>query len=81
MKEKETSKNAEHNGEQEAIQGPQMKHERKIILKVGLLECSKEGRGATQKIRRAFHHPAPNEALSRRLPQPTVIAKLCLHTR
>lgn len=31
-----------------------VKHERKIILKVGLLECSKEGRVPPRKIRKTF---------------------------
>lgn len=31
-----------------------VKHERKIMLKAGLLECSKEGRVPPRKIRKTF---------------------------
>lgn len=55
-----------------------VKHERKIILKAGLLECSKEGRVPPRKIRKTFTTTLLPKWLCQEAPDNCLIAKLCL---
>ena len=53
-----------------------VKHERKIMLKAGLLECSKEGRVPPRKIRKTFTTTLLPKWLCPEAPDNCLIAKL-----